>query len=328
MKEREVFLSLGANLGEREKTLRRALSLLQEAEGITLCRVSSFYETAPWGKLDQPAFINAAAKLRISLSPVELLHRCQEIERALGRVRHEHWGARTIDIDLLFMEGVSSDTEELHLPHPYMKERAFVLVPLAEIAGGCLMGEKSVQELLKSCRDTSDVTKCGGSPVDFGLKMIACVDKKGGIGKDGKLLFSMPKDLQNFRKITMGHTVIMGRRTMESLPKKLAGRRSIVLSRTVREMDGYEVCTDLEELWEKLADGGAEGFVIGGGELYAGLLPYTKELLLTQVEEDGGADTFFPSFAGDFCLKEESAEFDEATGRSFKFCHYVRALEG
>ena len=130
------YISLGANLGERQQTIGQALRRLAAVPGITVERVSSFYETEPWGRTDQPAFINAAAQLRVTLAPEELLMVCQRIEQELGRVRHEHWGPRTIDIDLLHIPGFACRTERLTLPHPYMLERAFVLEPLAEIAGG------------------------------------------------------------------------------------------------------------------------------------------------------------------------------------------------
>ena len=111
------------------------------------------YETPPWGKLDQPPFINGAAAVETDMPPLELLAACQQIEKKLGRVRHEHWGARTIDIDLLYIPGVQLAEAELVLPHPYMLERSFVLVPLAEIAPELVLanGMTAVQ-----CRDRLD----------------------------------------------------------------------------------------------------------------------------------------------------------------------------
>ncbi len=141
---RTAYLSLGANLGNREETLRNAVKRLAAAEGIEIRAVSSLYETEPWGKTDQPRFLNVAVGLETTLSPEALLAKAQEIENALGRVRHEHWGARTIDVDILHVEGVEQNTPELTLPHPYMTERAFVLVPLAEIAPALVVQGKSV----------------------------------------------------------------------------------------------------------------------------------------------------------------------------------------
>lgn len=134
MEEYICYLSLGANLGDKIKTVEEALRLLGATDKIQLQGVSSLYETPPWGKTDQPDFVNCAAAVMAELPPLELLHICQSIEKKLGRVRHEHWGARTIDIDLLYIPGVALQERELQLPHPYMLARAFVLVPLAELA--------------------------------------------------------------------------------------------------------------------------------------------------------------------------------------------------
>ncbi len=142
---RAVYLSLGANLGNREETLREAVKRLGAAEGVSVTAVSSVYETEPWGKTDQPRFLNLAAAIRTTLTPEELLALTQSIENALGRVRHERWGARTIDIDVLCFEGVERNTPELTLPHPYMTERAFVLVPLAEITPALKVRGKAVE---------------------------------------------------------------------------------------------------------------------------------------------------------------------------------------
>lgn len=153
-----IYLSLGANLGNRKAAIKKALAAIEDIEGTHTEAVSAFYETAPWGKTDQPAFFNIAAKISTNLTPSEFLRKTQQIEKDLGRVRHEHWGARTIDIDLLFSPEYRSDTEELHLPHLYMKERAFVLVPLAEIAPDEKLDGKSIKEWLSLCPDNGTVT--------------------------------------------------------------------------------------------------------------------------------------------------------------------------
>ena len=140
---RAAYLSLGANLGNREETLREAVRRIGAAEGVEIVAVSSVYETEPWGRIDQPRFLNLAVAVETTLSPEALLVLTQSIENALGRVRHERWGARTIDI--LCCEGVERKTPELTLPHPYMTERAFVLVPLAEIAPALAVKGKTVE---------------------------------------------------------------------------------------------------------------------------------------------------------------------------------------
>ncbi len=142
---RTAYLSLGANLGNREETLREAVKRLAAEDGVELCAVSPLYETEPWGKTDQPRFLNIAVSLRTTLSPEALLELAQTVENDLGRVRHEHWGARTIDIDIVHIEGVERNTPTLTLPHPYMLERAFVLVPMAEIAPGLVVKGKTIE---------------------------------------------------------------------------------------------------------------------------------------------------------------------------------------
>ena len=156
-----IYLGLGANLGDRRASLRRALRLLAHLEDTQLLRVSSFYETPPWGNEKQPPFLNACAALETRLSPLVFLRRTQRIERALGRVRKEHWGPRTIDIDLLFAEGFESAAPELRLPHPYLHERAFVLLPLAEIAPGLIVRGRKIDEWLADLSETAACRKCG-----------------------------------------------------------------------------------------------------------------------------------------------------------------------
>ena len=130
-----AFVGLGSNLGEREATLWKALEGLGATEGIEVVAVSSFRETDPVGKVDQPRFVNAAAALETSLRPRELLERLLDVERSLGRDRavEERWGPRTLDLDLLLYGGESIDEPGLEVPHPRLAERAFVLEPLLEL---------------------------------------------------------------------------------------------------------------------------------------------------------------------------------------------------
>ena len=318
----DCYVSLGANLGARERALRQALEALHETPGVELARASSFYETAPWGKTDQPPFVNGTAKLRTSLEPLELLEICQKIEARLGRVRQEHWGARTMDIDLLHIPGVASDSEKLRLPHPYLSARAFVLVPLAEIAPELGIGGKTVEEYLRECPDEGQVERCPGSPMDFSLKLMACVDCHGALGRKGKLLFRLKRDMAFFREKTLGGTVIMGRRTMESLSGPLEGRRNLVLSHGEHTREGFSFCHSLEELWQGLSVSEAN-YVIGGGEVYGRLLPYCREAFITRVEADGAGDVFLPEPDG-FRLDSCRHERDEASGYGMSFCHYIR----
>ena len=124
-----AYVGLGANLGDREGSIRRA------AELIDARRLSTIIETPPWGITDQPDFLNAVAELETDVGARPLLDRLIEVERELGRVRDgKRWGPRTIDLDLLVYGDETSDVPALQLPHPRLHERLFVLVPLAELA--------------------------------------------------------------------------------------------------------------------------------------------------------------------------------------------------
>src|ERR1700734_2809617 len=132
--EARVVLALGSNVGDKVNTLCRALRAIAREEGIELTGVSRLYRTAPWGKTDQEWFVNACALARTSLKPEALLERVKRLEVELGREPTERWGPRVIDIDLITYGDVTLKTERLTLPHPELFNRAFVLVPLAEIA--------------------------------------------------------------------------------------------------------------------------------------------------------------------------------------------------
>ena len=128
-----AYVGLGANLGPREITLQRAVELLAEAEGVDVLAVSQLRETEPVGVVDQPPFLNGAVRVDTTLTPRALLDTLLEIERALGRVREERWGPRTVDLDLLVYDDVVVDEPGLRVPHPRLHERGFALQPLAEL---------------------------------------------------------------------------------------------------------------------------------------------------------------------------------------------------
>lgn len=130
----DVFLGLGSNVGDRENQLKEAIRLLDEQSGIKVVKVSSFYETEPVGYVDQPDFLNLCVEIQTELSPKAVLERGLSIEQQLHRVRKERWGPRTLDIDILLYGDQIIEEQDLTIPHPRMTERAFVLIPLQEIA--------------------------------------------------------------------------------------------------------------------------------------------------------------------------------------------------
>jgi 2-amino-4-hydroxy-6-hydroxymethyldihydropteridine diphosphokinase len=150
-----AYIGLGANLGDREGTIRSALDLLAAEPGIEVAAVSSLRETEPVGYVDQPRFLNGAAALETELPPRELLERLLAVELALGRDRASgpRYGPRTIDLDLLLYGGIRHQEHDLEVPHPRLHERAFVLEPLAELDPALdVPGKGLVEALLRGVK--------------------------------------------------------------------------------------------------------------------------------------------------------------------------------
>ena len=147
-----AYVGVGANLGDREATISRAVALLDEAEGVDVVEASTLVETEPWGPVPQPPFLNGAIGVETELEPSALLEVLLDVERALGRVRDgERWGPRTIDLDLLLYGEIVVDEPGLTVPHPRLVERRFALEPLAELAPDALVpGRGTVSELLEA----------------------------------------------------------------------------------------------------------------------------------------------------------------------------------
>ena len=145
-----AYVGLGANLGDREKTIRRAVELLDDRDGVEVLAVSVLRETDPVGVEDQPRFLNGAAALETTLRPGALLEVLLGIERLLGRVRDGvRFGPRTIDLDLLLYDDETVDEPGLTVPHPRLHERSFALEPLAELAPAlAIPGRGRVSDLL------------------------------------------------------------------------------------------------------------------------------------------------------------------------------------
>ena len=139
-----AYLGLGGNIGDRRAVLASALARLAAAPGVRIARISPVYETRAVGLTDQPDFLNLVVELETTLTPHALLNLCLSVEQHLGRVRLERWGPRTIDLDVLLFDHVTVADEDLTLPHPRLHERAFVLVPLADLAPGLIIHHEPV----------------------------------------------------------------------------------------------------------------------------------------------------------------------------------------
>ena len=157
-----AYLLLGSNLGDRAALLGQARAQLAAAG--TIVAESGIYETAAWGREDQPAFLNQALAVSTTLTASGLLAVCQATEQAAGRERHEHWGSRTLDVDVLFYGQAIIHSPTLSVPHPRLPERRFALLPLAEIANAWRHPQSNltVRELLARCPDPLPVRPWSG----------------------------------------------------------------------------------------------------------------------------------------------------------------------
>lgn len=161
-----ILLGLGSNMGEREQNLLQALRLLDTEESVRIKQVSFIYETAPFGVTDQADFLNMVARVETSLSPGKLLDKCLEVETSMGRIRTRHWGPRIIDIDLLIYNNVRQQDDILTLPHPGMEQRAFVLIPLRDVAPGFQLPNGRTVE-----HQAAEILKTGGQEVRLWKKI-------------------------------------------------------------------------------------------------------------------------------------------------------------
>jgi 2-amino-4-hydroxy-6-hydroxymethyldihydropteridine diphosphokinase len=156
-----VFIGIGSNLGDRENFLEQAIFELTRLDSTIVKQYSSIYETEPVGIKEQPKFLNMVAELDTALSPAVLLQRLKQIETAIGRTQSQHWGPREIDLDMLYYDNEIFHDDKLHLPHPEIPNRRFILVPMKEIAAEFQdpLRHLKIGELLQLCSDTSAVRK-------------------------------------------------------------------------------------------------------------------------------------------------------------------------
>lgn len=163
-----AYLCLGTNSGDRKKLIEQAVSFLDMSENIKIIRTSALYETEPWGVKNQEWFLNLTAEIKTSLSPQDLLVKCLNIEKTLGRNRckETRWGQRPIDIDIIFYDSIIIKSDVLTIPHERMHLRAFVLVPLLELIPDFVhpVLNQTISELYDNLEDVEDVYLYGTKP--------------------------------------------------------------------------------------------------------------------------------------------------------------------
>jgi 2-amino-4-hydroxy-6-hydroxymethyldihydropteridine diphosphokinase len=155
-----ALIALGSNIGDKAATIRNAIEALDRLPGTAVVAKSAIYRTPPWGITDQDWFANAVVAVDTLLSPDEVLDACLAIEAAMGRIRRERWGPRVIDLDLLSHGETIVKSERLTLPHPRIAERAFVLIPLRDVAPEFRLGGKGITAML-SALDATGIDSLG-----------------------------------------------------------------------------------------------------------------------------------------------------------------------
>ena len=149
----KIYLGLGSNLGNKTDNLKKAINLIKNFPKTKIVNISKVYETKAWGYTKQDNFLNLCLEIKSNLSPKELLRKCQSIENKLKRERDIKWGPRTIDIDILIYQDFNLDSKELTLPHPRIKERAFVIWPLLDLNDKLEIKGESIKKLANKLGD-------------------------------------------------------------------------------------------------------------------------------------------------------------------------------
>lgn len=151
----DALIGVGSNVGDKAQNVARAIALLCADGSVRLVAASRMYRSAPWGILEQDWFVNAAAAVATELAPHDLLRRCLAVEDEMGRMRQVKWGPRLVDVDVLTYRGQTIDTPDLKVPHPFIEQRSFVVVPLLDIAPDEIVRGRQVRDLA-TLIDTTD----------------------------------------------------------------------------------------------------------------------------------------------------------------------------
>jgi 2-amino-4-hydroxy-6-hydroxymethyldihydropteridine diphosphokinase len=143
----DALIGLGTNIGDKAANIAQAIALLAADDDVRLVAKSRLYRSEPWGVVDQDWFVNAVVSVATTLSPHDLLKRCQSVENRMGRIRDKRWGPRVIDVDVLTYRNQTIDTPDLKVPHPLIAERAFVVLPMGDVAPDIVIDKRSLTQM-------------------------------------------------------------------------------------------------------------------------------------------------------------------------------------
>lgn len=297
----EAYLALGSNRGARIQQMRTALRYLEKAGGLLVTSGSGLYENRAIGMGKAEPFLNGAVRVRTDLSPEELLERCLQVEERIGRVRTGVWGPRQIDIDILLYGDRTIDTDRLHVPHPGIEKRDFVVRPLLDLDAGAVVRGRPLAEAWAAL-DSSELKRIEDplwpSP---GVHVIVARSENGVIGRGGQLPWKIPEDWRVFLEKTAGGAMVIGKKSFFEIIKEptwAEGRRYYVVTRE-RELEAEFGVTVVGGVGQALEHAEKEEpnrpvWICGGQEVYREALPHTDQIHLTTVFEKPEGDTFFP----------------------------------
>lgn len=321
MKKHIAYIGLGANLGQAQASIHTAAKEITDINGVHGLRLSALYDTSPVDSTG-PNYVNAVAEISTSLTAIDLLHALQAIESNHGRTRPYKNAPRTLDLDLLWYDGQTINTDELIVPHPRMHLRAFVLQPLADLAPELELSHGSPLKLLENIQD-QEITMLEPMQKPI-ISLVVAYTKNRVIGLDGGMPWHLPADLAHFKRATMGHPIIMGRTTWQSIGRPLPGRRNIVLSRNPEfQAKGAEVFQDFQTAINSCQNN-EKICVIGGEHIFRLALPLADELIATEIQANIDGDTWFPELEANSWTEIERQAQPTANGLDYDFVIYQR----
>ena len=306
-----VYLGLGSNIGDRLLYLKKTVLLLEKSSSIVVTHASKIYENRAIGISDGKDFLNAVLEIYTNLSPLELLDFTKGIEHSMGRTRSICWENRTIDIDILYYEGVYLDSKTLKIPHLNLFKRDFVLKPLCELNPELCINDKSVREALCliNCDDLNS-TNHSIWPLAQ-VNQIVAFSQNQVIGIDGKLPWNIEEDWKLFLSKTRDGVLIMGRLSFQEMIKerKWSENRTYIVITSNKDIvrEGFvKYASSVEEALKIAKALNKTIWICGGSSIYKETFDTSEMLHLTRIEALYEGDVFYPNFCSAFNSKVAS----------------------